>query len=243
VGAEMTNRPGDYVITFSGVHFWPLDPKPAEVRLVDVAHSLALKVRWGGHCSRFYTVGTHSLRVAQVAQYLVRRGPPQADEGFEPLVQLHALLHDGHEAYLADVPRPVKPFLHALVKRSWDRHATADDLAPWGGVENDVDAAIFAAFGLPEPTPEVAAFVRKADEILLHLEAAELFPPELERDGAWAAMPEVPELKDDRKAIEAAAALRLPDPGWQTVKRLFAGEARWLAELIGATGPALVPSP
>jgi hypothetical protein len=237
------SRPGDYIITYSGVRFWPLDPKPEEIRLVDIAHSLAFKVRWAGHCSRLYTVGTHSLRVAKVAQFLVRRDHPlkaaTTDQGFEPLVQLHALLHDAHEGYLADVPRPVKPFLHALVKRSWDRQATSDDLAPWGDVEEAVDHAIFAAFGLKLPTPEIEAYVKKADAILLRLEAAELFPPELERDGCWAAMPVVQELLDNRPMFEKAAALHIPFPGTGTTKHLFMCEARWLAELIGVTGPAL----
>lgn len=41
-------RVGDWVQTFTGVAFWPLDPRPDEVHIVDVAHQLAMVCRFGG---------------------------------------------------------------------------------------------------------------------------------------------------------------------------------------------------
>jgi len=92
----MTQRPGDWMQTFTGRAFWPLDPRPEEVCLEDIAHSLSLRCRYGGHVKRFYSVAEHSVLVS-------RHVPPQH--------ALWGLMHDAAEAYSADVPRPLKRFL------------------------------------------------------------------------------------------------------------------------------------
>lgn len=82
--------------TFTGREFWPLDPRSAEVDIEDIAHALSMQSRYAGHGRRFYSVAEHSVLVAGRAS---------------PANRLHALLHDASEAYLVDVPRPVKSFL------------------------------------------------------------------------------------------------------------------------------------
>lgn len=94
-----TARKGDWMQTYSGVQFWPLDPRPGEIRLVDIAHALAHTCRFGGHCKEFYSVAQHSVHVARML----------ADDPIE--VQISGLMHDATEAYLVDVPRPIKSFL------------------------------------------------------------------------------------------------------------------------------------
>lgn len=42
-------RKGDWMTTFSGVQFWPLDPRREEIRLEDIAHSLSQQCRFAGH--------------------------------------------------------------------------------------------------------------------------------------------------------------------------------------------------
>lgn len=86
-------RIGDWIQTYTGLAFWPLDPRPSEVRILDIAHSLAMRCRYGGHCTRFYSVAEHSVLVS-------RHVPPEH--------ALWGLLHDAAEAYSADVPRPLK---------------------------------------------------------------------------------------------------------------------------------------
>jgi uncharacterized protein len=87
---------GDWIQTATGRQFWPMDPRPSEVFLDDIAHALSMLCRFGGHCRRFYSVAEHSVLMARAAPARIRRW---------------ALLHDGSEAYLVDVPRPLKPFL------------------------------------------------------------------------------------------------------------------------------------
>lgn len=89
-------RHGDWIQTYSGRQFWPMDPRPEEIHIEDIAHALSLACRYAGHCERFYSVAEHSVLLARYV------APENA---------LWALLHDATEAYLVDVPRPVKPFL------------------------------------------------------------------------------------------------------------------------------------
>jgi hypothetical protein len=86
-------RRGDWIQTYTGGAFWPLDPREDEIRLADISHALAFQCRFGGHCRRFYSVAEHCVLLS----YLV-----------EPQAALLALMHDAAEAYLVDLPRPVK---------------------------------------------------------------------------------------------------------------------------------------
>ena len=58
-------RRGDWIMTFTGRKFWVLDPQPEDVNIIDIAHALAMKVRFNGHVSRFYSVAQHSVLVAE----------------------------------------------------------------------------------------------------------------------------------------------------------------------------------
>lgn len=88
---------GDWIQTASGRQFWPMDPRPDEVFIEDIAHALSNLCRFGGHCQRFYSVAEHCVLLSQVALQEFK---------------LWALLHDASEAYLVDVPRPIKPYLY-----------------------------------------------------------------------------------------------------------------------------------
>jgi hypothetical protein len=89
-------RRGDWIQTFSGACFWPLDPRPEDVNIIDIAHALSMKCRFGGHTKRFYSVAEHSILVSLFC---------------DPPVALWGLLHDAAEAYSADVPSPLKASL------------------------------------------------------------------------------------------------------------------------------------
>jgi 5'-nucleotidase len=64
----------------------------------DVAHALSHQCRFGGHLSPFYSVAQHSILCAVYAEA----------QGLDKKEQLTALMHDSSEAYLVDIPRPIK---------------------------------------------------------------------------------------------------------------------------------------
>lgn len=85
-----------WILTRSGKAFNPLRPDPALICIQDIAHALSHMCRFNGHCSDFYSVAEHSVRMSYIVP------PDQA---------LVALMHDATEAYIADICRPVKPHL------------------------------------------------------------------------------------------------------------------------------------
>lgn len=87
------NRKGDWIQTFSGKKFYPLDPRPEDICFEDIAHALALICRYNGHSREFYSVAEHSVRMSLSDL----PGSPQ-----------WRLMHDAAEAYLCDIPKPVK---------------------------------------------------------------------------------------------------------------------------------------
>ena len=92
----VSERAGDWMQTFSGRKFWPIDPRADEVHIEDIAHALSLMCRFNGHCTKFYSVAEHSVYVSRACD--------QRDA-------LWGLLHDAAEAYVADIVRPAKRFI------------------------------------------------------------------------------------------------------------------------------------
>jgi hypothetical protein len=149
----------EWIQTASGGRFYPLNPRPQDVRLDDIAHALANICRYTGHCSQFYSVAQHSVLVSLAV------APGHA---------LWALLHDASEAYLVDVPRPLK------------QHPSFD---AYRDAEAEVERCIAVAFGLCWPIPEETKNeVKYADLVLLATEARDFMPRR--EIYAWSWMPE-----------------------------------------------------
>jgi hypothetical protein len=89
-------RLGDWMQTASGRQFWPLDPRPEEILIEDIAAALSKLCRYGGHTKHFYSVAEHCVLMAQAAP---------------SIFAFAALMHDASEAYLSDVIRPIKRHL------------------------------------------------------------------------------------------------------------------------------------
>lgn len=90
-----------HITTYSGEDFDPIHPDASKIHIKDIAHALSMMCRANGHFSQFYSVGQHCVNCAVEAQA----------RGYSKKVQLGCLLHDASEAYIADITRPVKPFL------------------------------------------------------------------------------------------------------------------------------------
>jgi hypothetical protein len=121
------NRQGTWMQTVSGKAFWPIDPRPEELDIGDIAHALSMMCRYGGHCSRFYSVAEHSVLMASYAL------PNYGDE-----IAKIALMHDATEAYLTDVIRPIKAHL-----------------SNYKEIEERLWLCIAERFGLPKVIPDV----------------------------------------------------------------------------------------
>jgi 5'-nucleotidase len=136
-------EPGPFIQTVSGRRFNPLDPDPAEVEIGDIARALSNQCRFGGNCHTYFSVAQHSCLVADLV----------AERGGDTDAVLWALLHDASEAYLVDLPHPLK-------HRSELGRLYAE-------VEERLQAAIWERFGL---SPEPPALLKEVDRALLATE-------------------------------------------------------------------------
>lgn len=132
--------------TFSGRFFDYEFPAPEQISIEDIAHALSHICRFGGHTRTFYSVAEHSVLVSRLLE-----------QSSAARYQLAALLHDGHEAYLGDLPTPLK----VAIGESY-RVMVAG-----------ADAAIGAYLGI-NPGDFHSAAVRWADAVALRLEAHKL---------------------------------------------------------------------
>lgn len=82
----------DCIRTVSGQYVNVFNPDPETILIEDIAHSLSMQCRFGAHLPEFYSVAQHSYSCS-----LITLG-----------CKLEALMHDASEAYLLDIPKPIK---------------------------------------------------------------------------------------------------------------------------------------
>ncbi len=87
--------------TYTGKLINPFEIKEEDIDIYDIAHSLSMQCRFNGNTKRFYSIAEHSINVSSVLKEM----------GLSYKTQLLGLLHDASEAYLSDVPSPVKKYL------------------------------------------------------------------------------------------------------------------------------------
>ena len=114
----------------------PFEPNPADLDIGDIANALAHQCRFGGHSRAYYSVAQHSCLIADL---VLARGGSEEDA-------LWALLHDASEAYLVDLPHPIK-------HRSELGRLYAEAEAP-------LQDAILERFGLPREAPALVKPLR-----------------------------------------------------------------------------------
>lgn len=96
------------IVTFTGRYIDPVEPDSSRINIVDIAHALALSCRYGGHCPRFYSVAEHSILVHNLME----------KAGFPKPALFAGLMHDAEEAYLMDMPTPIKRQFQTYVDSS-----------------------------------------------------------------------------------------------------------------------------
>lgn len=149
-----TERKGDWIQTYSGRRFYPLDARPEEVCVEDVSHALSNLCRFTGHSKAFYSVAQHSVIASQIVS---------------PEAALAALLHDAAEAYMGDIARPWKRFLWASLPGDYGLMALKV-------AEHRLLDVILEAFGC-QWSDAIDAEVKRADELLLVSEARDFMSP------------------------------------------------------------------
>lgn len=121
--------------TFTGKYVNVFEPTEEMICIEDIAHSLSFQCRFGGHLPKFYSVAQHSALCSQMV---------------EQEFKLAALLHDASEAYLLDIPSPVK-----------------NGLSNYKEIEDNLMKVIAEKFNFEYPLPTE---VKLADLRLLNLE-------------------------------------------------------------------------
>lgn len=129
------------ITTYSGVRFRPLSSNPADILIEDIAHSLANQCRFAGHVRVFYSVAEHSVRVSRLCR---------------PEDALWGLLHDASEAFICDVPAPLKEL---------------PEFEAYRAAERDLQQLIATRFGLPAEQP---TSVTEVDEAIRRIEMRDL---------------------------------------------------------------------
>ena len=141
------HEPGPYIQTVSGRRVNPFAPALDDIDLGDIAVALSNQCRFGGHTRRYYSVAQHACVVSD--EVLARTGDSYA--------ALWALLHDASEAYLIDLPHPIK---HRSELGRLYRDA-----------EEGLEEVIRERFGLTGPAPPS---VKEVDRAVLATERATL---------------------------------------------------------------------
>lgn len=137
----------DYILTYSKIKFYPLNPNKNDINIEDIAHALSLIARANGHFKHFYSVAQHSINC-----YLEAK-----ERGFSKRVQLGCLLHDASESYISDLTRPVK-----------------NNLSGYFDIEKELQNAIYEVFELGDLNFYEIEQINYIDDILLYHEFSEL---------------------------------------------------------------------
>ena len=133
---NIDGAPAGSIRTFSGTFVNVFDTDPDSIKIEDIAHALSRLPRFGGHLKRPYSVAQHCVLCSEMAK-------TKKDKKA-------ALLHDGSEAYLLDMPTPIKA-----------------RMGEYKQYEDKLMTVIFKKYGLEWPLNEK---VKKIDRKMLLIE-------------------------------------------------------------------------
>lgn len=130
---------GPTILLHSGSYFSYEHPGLSDFNIIDIARGLSHICRFGGQCQQFYSVAEHSIYVSRLVPEHLR---------------WDALLHDAAEAFIGDMPKPLKEML-----------------PDYKAVERRVEAAISKKFGLAQ---KISPEIKLADVTMLRTEQIQL---------------------------------------------------------------------
>lgn len=143
-----------FIRTFTGKRFDYLTATVDDIDIEDIANALSNVCRFNGHLPEFYSVAQHSVLCSLIVP---------VEHAFE------ALMHDAAEAYVQDIPAPLKALL-----------------PDYRRIEDQVDGLIRNKFGLPaEHTP----VIKYADLTMLATERRDL---DIDDGTAWEILENIP---------------------------------------------------
>ncbi|MCL6745088.1 HD family hydrolase [Kosakonia sp. R1.Fl] len=143
-----------FIRTYTGKKFDYLTATTDDIDIEDIANALSKVCRFNGHLPEFYSVAQHSVLCSRIVP---------VENAFE------ALMHDAAEAYVQDIPAPLKALLPDYQR-----------------IEALVDEMIRQKFGLPrEHTP----VVKYADLTMLATERRDL---DIDDGTTWAILENIP---------------------------------------------------
>ncbi len=123
------------------------NPKPTEIDIRDIAHNLSFENRFIGQTEKPYSVAQHCVLGSWILE-----------EMGTPVLALQFLLHDATEAYVKDIPTPLKKMLGNCYQT----------------IEERFHLAICARFDVFNFESER---IKQMDLIMLATEKAQLLPP------------------------------------------------------------------
>ncbi|QRF56596.1 hypothetical protein [Variovorax paradoxus] len=160
----LTASGADYHLTGTAI----LGPEARPILIEDIAHHLAIINRFTGATSRPYSVAEHSLLCCDIAQ---RAGAPA-------FVQLAALMHDAHEAYVSDASSPAKTAINGY-------SMAGGGVPAWTVFEIEHMKAVREHFNLRTAFAGYGGFIRELDLQALATERRDLTAYDPERCAGW----------------------------------------------------------
>lgn len=145
-------KEGNWLQTYTSNKFDYTAKEVDRLNIHDIAHPLSQIVRFNGHIKHPYSVAQHCLTVTSIME----------KDGFSKETLLYALMHDAHEAFISDVPSPLK------------RHIKEEHGFDFSMIEEEIQSKIMKRFGI-KFTKKTVDITRKYDLIVLKSEAHSLF--------------------------------------------------------------------
>ena len=136
-------KPG-HIRTFTGKTIDILNIKENDICIEDIAHSLSMQCRFQGHTNIHYSVASHSLYVSDYIDMLCTLHKSKMKKFNYKQIILTGLLHDASEAYIIDLPSPIKTLMPQYKK-----------------IENNIMKVISKKYDIIHPLPYPVKFADK----------------------------------------------------------------------------------